>query len=133
MSVTAHLPLTCPKKELDHHKDQGMVSHGTTENPLLVKEQRVDQGQYVDWEYRFIAGELGHYNRCMQALLEFGEDRSKRVDRVVVRSANGAHHVFHFDITNQCKAQEDQFEEVMKKMGICPKCGNETNTFHNCK
>jgi hypothetical protein len=27
----------------------------------------------------------------------------------------------------------DQFEEVMKKMGMCPKCGNEASSFHNCK
>ena len=131
MGVSAQLPLTCPKTDINHSADQGMVSHGTCENPILVKEMRTDCGQYVDWEYRFIAGEVGHYVRCFQAMLEFDHDR--RVDRVVVRTPNGIHHVFNFDITQQCKAQMDQFEEVMKKMGICPKCGNETpSNLHQC-
>ena len=131
MGVSAHLPLSCPKMDINHSADQGMVSHGTCENPILVKEMRTDCGQYVDWEYRFISGEVGHYVRCFQAMLEFDHDR--RVDRVVVRTPNGIHHVFNFDITQQCKTQMDQFEEVMKKMGICPKCGNETpSNLHQC-
>jgi hypothetical protein len=106
-----------------------MVCHGTAENPILVKEQRCANGEYVEWEYRFIAGELGYYQRCMQELLD---DNGRQADRVVVRTANGTHHSFCFDITSQYKAQKSQLEEILRSAGICPKCGDEGRGLHQC-
>lgn len=131
MSVFAHLPLTCPVKDIDHSTNLGMVCHGTVENPVLVKEQRAQNGEFIDWEYKYIAGELGYYHRCTQQLLELSEGKCW-ADRVVVRTPNGTHHAFTFDITAQHNAQLNQFAEVMKNAGLCPKCGNDSGSLHSC-
>jgi len=120
MSVDAHLPLDCPDRDTDHGKDQGMVSHGTRENPVIVKEPRIDGGQYVTWEYRHVGEVLGPARRCVQFLLNDGK---KVVDRIVFRTPENVHHVFYFDITSQFMAGMDEIEKAARAMGICPRCG----------
>lgn len=106
------LPVKCPMAgEVDHSKDDGFQSHGSRAEPVRVEELRQDR--YVRWEYEKIGMTLGHYHRCFQELLlDYVDPSDKKpgclaktaVDRVVVREANRAHHVFYFDVTVQYNA-----------------------------
>jgi len=119
MNVDAQLPLECPDRDTDHGRDQGMVSHGTRENPVVVKEPRIDKGQYVAWEYAHVGKILGPVRRCVQFLTNDGE---KVIDRIVFRTSESVHHVFYFDITSQFRSGMEEIEKIARAMGVCPRC-----------
>ena len=120
MKFTARIPLNCPRKDIDHERDHGMIQHGTQENPIPVEDLRTDDGQYVQWEYVYAGKTIGYADRCGQFLLQEGE---KAVDRIVFRLPEGQHHVFYFDISRQRKQVKSDFEKVFRAKGICPRCG----------
>jgi len=103
----------CGDMGLDHSKDLRMASHGTPADTIRVKETKVDSGQYVDWEYNYIMWELGHYVPCLQTVLKVLD---KVIDRAVVRTPSGNHHVFYFDISSQFAKQMEE----MRKTGERP-------------
>ena len=83
----------CPSN-LEHGKDDGMVTHGTREAPLPVPDTREEH--YVESEYHAMAQALSFHHLCTHALLKYD---GKVVDRNIAREANGTHHVFYFDVT----------------------------------
>ena len=101
-------PEYCPHADFDHSKDSEMTGHGSAMKPIRVVETRPKK--YVTWEYDYIFRRI-MYHKCFQQLLH-DTDRSRDLDRIVVRDYTGNHYVFYFDVTEQMAAQNERMKKV---------------------